>query len=121
MPTHKSLLRTFSLILGFAACALCATAGDPVVHTQVDENPQPMRTPPPVYPQDMKAQGVSGMVVLDIVIDDKGNVTQAEVVKSTADAFNAPSVEAVSKWVFKPARKDGSAVWVRLRLPVKFS
>ena len=121
MLTQSSLIRTLTLILAFAGSALCAIADAPVVHTKVDESPQPMRTPPPVYPAHLKAQGVSGMVVLDVVIDDQGQVSQAEVVKSTDDAFNAPSVDAVRTWVFKPAKKDGATVWVRLRLPVKFS
>lgn len=121
MPSHSPLLRTLSLVLAFAGSALCAFADAPVIHTSVDVNPQPMRTPPPAYPDEMKTQGVSGMVVLDIVIDDQGKVNQAEVVKSTGDAFNSPSLDAVKKWVFKPGKKDGSNVWVRLRLPMKFA
>ncbi|WP_221031124.1 energy transducer TonB [Actomonas aquatica] len=121
MPKHTNRLRLLSLIFAFVGSAMCAVAGDPVVHSQVDENPQPLRTPPPVFPAELKAQGVTGMVLVEVVIDDQGKVSTAEVVKSTVDGFNAASVKAVSQWVFKPAKKDGAAVWVRLRLPLKFS
>ncbi|MCC5023391.1 MAG: TonB family protein [Candidatus Synoicihabitans palmerolidicus] len=60
-------------------------------------------------------------MLLDVVIDDKGQVGSADVVKSTADDFVAPTLAAVKKWRFKPAKIAGENVWVRLRLPVKFS
>ncbi len=98
-----------------------AFAAAPVVHTEVDEVPQPLRTPPPAYPAQLKADKVSGLVLVDLVIDDQGQVGQVDVVKSSATDFEAPTLDAVKQWRFRPARKGGEAVWVRLRLPVKFT
>lgn len=94
---------------------------EPVIHTKVDENPQPLRTPPPEYPAELKQDNISGIVLLDVVVTDDGRVDSAEVVKSTAEAFNAPTLAAVKTWRFRPGKVEGRPVSVRLRLPVKFS
>ncbi len=117
---HSNVKRALLLLTSIMGLSLAAAA-EPVIFDAVDENPQPMRTPPPAYPRELLAQKVSGMVVLEVVVDDMGKVTQADVVKSTESAFNAPSVEAVKRWRFRAAKKDGEKVWVRFKLPMKFA
>lgn len=114
-------LRQFFLQLTIGSVVTAALWSAPVIHSAVDENPQPMRTPPPEYPRQLLAEQVAGMVVVEVVIDDHGRVDQAEIIKSTESAFNAPSIEAVKKWRFRPAKKDGQEVWMRLKLPLKFT
>ncbi len=86
-----------------------------------DDPPVPVRTPPPDYPDKLKRDGVSGMVVVNVVIEVDGKVSEVEVRNSTNAEFEAPAVEAVKNWRFKPAKKGGSAIRSKVALPLKFS
>ncbi len=85
------------------------------------EPPVPVRTVPPVFPEDMRRDGVSGVVTVSILIDEKGNVTEPKVVKTTHEAFSQPAIEALSKWKFKPAKQAGEAVAMRVNIPIQFT
>lgn len=74
----------------------------------------------PKYPEDLRNQGISGIVTVSCVITDKGDVQDASVVKTTHPAFSAPALEAVSKWKFKPAKENGAAVSKKVMLPLHF-
>ena len=85
------------------------------------EPPVPVRTVAPDYPAEMRATNTSGIVVLGCDIDDKGAVTEAKVSKTTNEAFNQAALDAVAKWKFRPAQKDGKPVAIHINLPVKFT
>ena len=86
-----------------------------------DERPVPVKAVPPVYPPDMRREGASGLVQVTVLIDEKGNVVQREVAKSTRVEFEPAAMEAVKKWKFKPAQKAGAAVKARMVIPIQFS
>ena len=85
------------------------------------EPPVPVRTVPPHYPSSMKRDGTSGVVTVRCTIDTSGNVTEPTVVKTSNEAFSAPALEALSKWKFKPAKKGGTPVAIKVTFPIKFS
>jgi len=85
------------------------------------EPPVPVRTVPPRFPDEMRRSGSSGLVTVSCLIDEKGNVTEPKIVKASNDAFSAPALEALAKWKFKPAKKDGAAVPIRVNIPVQFT
>ena len=85
------------------------------------EPPVPVRTVAPKFPEEMRRNGSAGLVTVSCLIDEKGNVTEPKVVKSTNDAFSEPAVEALKKWKFKPAKKNGEAVAIRVNIPVQFT
>ncbi len=85
------------------------------------EPPVPVRTVAPDYPPDLRRDGTSGIVMVSCLIDDKGNVQETKIEKTSHDAFGQPAVDAVKRWKFKPARRDGAAVSVRVTIPIKFS
>jgi protein TonB len=118
----KSLTRFLSLLtlIGLTSLPLTSLADD-TIYTKVDENPVPVKTPPPRYPDSLKREGVSGVVAVTIVIDETGAVSSTAVAKSSHPDFERPAMEAVSKWKFKPAKKDGAAVKVKVTLPLRFS
>lgn len=89
--------------------------------SKFDEPPMPTKTVPPVYPMDLKREGVAGMVTMSITVDEKGNVANPVVKKSTRAEFEQPAIDAVSRWKFEPAKKDGKPVAVQVVVPVKFS
>lgn len=96
-------------------------AADDTIYTKVDVNPVPVKTPPPEYPDSMKRQGVSGVVAVSIVIDEKGAVMSTAVAKSSQAEFEAPALDAVKKWKFKPAQKDGVPVKMKVTIPIRFN
>lgn len=85
------------------------------------EPPVPVRTVPPKYPTEQKRDGVSGLVTINCVIDEKGNVTEPKVLKTTHSAFSEPALEALSKWKFKPAKRGGAAVSIKITIPIQFN
>lgn len=85
------------------------------------EPPVPVRTVPPVFPEEMRRDGVSGVVTVSILIDEKGNVTEPKVVKTSHEAFSQPAMDALAKWKFKPAKQAGEAVAMRVNIPIQFT
>lgn len=111
MKTKILLLLFLALVLG--RVSVWAADGT--------EPPVPVRTVPPVFPEDMRRDGISGVVTVSILIDEKGNVTEPKVVKTTHEAFSQPALDALAKWKFKPAKQAGEAVAMRVNIPVQFT
>lgn len=98
----------------------CLFATAPGVFAQTKEPPVPVRTVAPDYPEELRRDGVSGVVTVKCIIDEKGNVTEPEVEKSSNGAFDKPALAALKKWKFKPAKQDGAPVSVKVSIPIKF-
>ena len=87
--------------------------------TKFDKVPIPVRTPPPQVPDGLK--GTSGIVSVIVVIDEKGDVAQVTVSKSTEAGFEQPAVDALKKWKFKPGEVGGQAVKAKITIPIHFA
>ncbi len=107
-----------ALLVGLALFAVGAAHGQ---ESKFDEPPMPTKTVPPTYPAELKREGIAGMVTMSITVDEKGNVANPVVKKSTRPEFEQPAIDAVSRWKFEPAKKDGKPVAVQVVVPVKFS
>ncbi len=108
------------VVLGSLMVSAWAQA-DETIYTKVDDNPVPIKTPPPKYPESLKREGVSGVVAVVIVIDEKGNIVASSIAKASNPDFEKPALEAVKNWKFKPAKKDGVPVKVRVTIPLRFN
>ena len=62
----------------------------------------------PTYPEEAKKQGIEGDVVVKVTIDENGNVTNAEIVKSPNELLNDAALGAVKQWKYE-APKEGEA------------
>ena len=107
----KALLFTCLLILA----PFVAGAND------TDEMPVPVKSVAPKYPADMKRDGTSGLVVVQVAINENGDVVECTVAKSSRVEFEAAALQAVQSWKFKPAKKAGVAVSAKIHVPVKFT
>ena len=116
-----AIRKFFKCLFLLVALLPFSAAADDTIYTKVDVNPVPVKTPPPDYPEGMKRQGVSGVVAVSIVIDEKGAVVSATVAKSSQTEFEAPAMDAVKKWKFKPAQKDGAPVKMKVTVPIRFN
>lgn len=117
-PSDMNSKKLFTL-LSLITCLAAAPTFAAEAITQFDKAPQPVLTPPPAFPE--AKRGTSGIVALVVVVNEDGSVAEAKVSKSTDAAFEAPSLEAISKWKFKPAEVNGQPVKSKITVPIRFS
>ncbi len=85
------------------------------------EPPVPVRMVPPDYPTELRREGVAGVVMISCTIDEKGDVQDPVIEKSSNATFDKPALAAIKKWKFKPAKLDGAAVAKKVTIPLKFT
>jgi protein TonB len=69
----------------------------------------------------MRRDGVSGVVMVSCTIDEKGDVQDVAIEKSSNVSLNTAAMAAVKKWKFKPAKVDGAPVAKKVTIPLKFT
>lgn len=74
----------------------------------------------PEVPEVSRRKGTKGNVELAAVIDEDGRVTAARIVSSNDFAFAIASLDAVMRWTYEPARRDGRPVAVRFVVKTSF-
>ena len=80
-----------------------------------------LRRVDPSYPEKARSAQLSGSVILKIHISDSGEVLHCLVVSSEpAGVFDQSAIQAVQKWSFEPAVKDGQRVASYLLQKVSF-
>ncbi len=82
--------------------------------------PIPIYKPEPAYSEEARKAKYQGTVVLWIVVDAQGNVTDERVVKPLGLGLDEKAIEAVKTWKFKPAMRNGAPVPVRVMVEVTF-
>jgi TonB family protein len=82
--------------------------------------PEKLSGDPPAYPAKAREAGVSGIVILEAVINEGGEVRDVRVLKGQPAGLSEAAVKAVESWKFKPATKAGLPVPVYYTLTVNF-
>ncbi len=82
--------------------------------------PVPIYKPEPAYSEEARKAKYQGTVVLWIVVDAQGNVTDAKVARPLGLGLDEKAQETVRTWKFKPALRNGSPVPVRVIVEVTF-
>lgn len=72
------------------------------------------------YPESAKQAKVEGKVYVKLFIDEKGNVAEAKIAKGVSADLNDAAIKAVKGVKFKPAKKNGQPVKVKVVLPIVF-
>lgn len=75
----------------------------------------------PVYPPSAMAEGLSGDVVLDLLVDPDARVRQVEAISSPGEALTAAGAAAVVEGEFTPARLGKYPVWSWCRVTFSFN
>lgn len=73
-----------------------------------------------VYPSKAKEKGTTGVVVVSALINEQGNVTETEVLKSVGDGCDEAAVNAIKQTKFTAGEQNGKKVKVRVNIPVSF-
>lgn len=85
------------------------------------KEPELIHFVPPTYPSEAGEEGVEGSVTLEYLINEKGEVKDVRVVKSSGDyRLDRSAVEAVKKWRYLPAVQDGIPRGVKRRRTIVF-
>lgn len=75
----------------------------------------------PPYPSEAIAAGISGKVVLRVLVGVDGSVKDVVVEQSEpAGVFDAVTIDAARQWRFNPAIRDGAPAEGWVRVPVNF-
>jgi protein TonB len=89
--------------------------------SKLDQQPVARFQARPQYPFEMRRAGISGEVLVDFIVDTNGDVRNAFSAHSSQREFEAAAVQAVSKWKFKPGRKNGHNVYTHMQVPIVFT
>jgi TonB family protein len=102
----------------------------PADSSKAGENPAVAFDPPtlavvvkrvvPSYPVAARMLGIKGTVVLDVDVDEKGAVVRA-VATSGPAALRPAAEEALKRWQFKPATRDGKGMRSKASISIVFS
>ncbi len=84
------------------------------------EPPELLRFVEAVYPASAREVGFTGTVLLELVVDATGAVSDARVVNSVGHGLDEAALEAVRRFSFRPATRDGRAVAARIRYAYVF-
>ena len=82
--------------------------------------PSPSTSPSPHTNEEARKAKYQGTVVLWIIVDASGGVTDCRVVKPLGLGLDEKAVETVKTWKFKPALKNGTPVPVHVMVEVSF-
>ncbi len=82
--------------------------------------PEPMRKVDPKYIADAANERVEGIVRLTAVIRKDGTIDGVELLKHLDDRLDRSAEEALAKWRFEPARRDGTPVDVDAVFEIPF-
>jgi protein TonB len=74
----------------------------------------------PEYTRKALRKKLQGLIVVDLTVDTEGNPKDIHVVRSLGMGLDEKAVEAVKKWVFFPATKDGTPVDSPITVDVSF-
>jgi TonB family protein len=74
----------------------------------------------PEYSEEARKAKFQGAVVLQIIVDEKGNPRDIKVIRPLGLGLDQKAIEAVEKWKFSPGKKDGKAVPVIAQIEVNF-
>lgn len=104
--------------VAFGALAVAACARDGEV-----EEPEPLGDAIPIeYPLEMWDQGIEGETVLQVRVNELGEVDSVAVVETSGhEALDSAATEGARAMHFHPGRRGGRDVPVWVRIPVRFS
>jgi TonB family protein len=103
--------------------ARAAAAGNPSLDGSPSTDlsaPVATRKVDPAYPLELMRQNVAGTVILYAIIHADGSVGKVRVLRSVDDRLDQFASEAIAKWQFQPATKNGAPVDVEATFWIPF-
>lgn len=94
---------------------------NPDAFVPVEKNPEPISLVKPVYPEIAQRAGLTGLVVLRVLVNKEGKPMRTAVIKADNDIFIEPAKEAAMKTLFTPAIQNGKPITCWVNIPFRFS
>jgi len=82
--------------------------------------PVPIKKVAPIYPESARRAGIEGTVWMNVWVDERGNVSKAQIQRSDNKVLNQAAIDAAMQWKFKPAQENGHSVKAWVTIPFKF-
>lgn len=105
---------------GIGAGSGGGTGGGPYRPGSGVEPPTILREVKPIYTELARQRGITGEVVLEIVVQRDGSVGAIRVLHGLGSGLDERAAEAVRQWRFAPARRLGQPVDVMVEVAVEF-
>jgi len=83
--------------------------------------PRAIYTPEPEFSEPARRAKFQGTVVLQIVVNKKGDVVRVRLVRALGMGLDQNAMEGVERWRFSPATRNGQPVAVALNIEVAFN
>jgi TonB family protein len=83
--------------------------------------PQPLYQPEAEYPQAARNLKKTGTVLLQVIVGADGLVRNIQIKRPLGGGLDEKAVEAVKRWRFQPALKDGKPVAVVVNIEIGFN
>jgi TonB family protein len=110
-----------SIRLSSRGARATATGDHLIVMGTADVAPSLLSRPPVLYPPEARALGVTGTVVVEADVDSAGRVSGVpRVVESPNPILDSAAVRIVQASRYRPARRGGRSVTIRIRQPITF-
>ena len=87
---------------------------------ETDSPPRLIGVVKPVYPPLALKARVGGLVLLRVLVSERGVPLQVEIVRRAPAGLTESAVEAVKRWTFAPATKGGVPVKTWMTVPIPF-
>jgi TonB family protein len=85
-----------------------------------DQAPQVIVQVPPTYPEMARQSELEGVVLVQIGVNEFGDVIEARVLQGV-QGLNQAAIEAVMQWKFTPAKQRDVPVPVQIAIPIRFT
>lgn len=85
-----------------------------------DSAPRLLSSHFPEYPRKLRAAGIEGRVVVRFIVEPDGSVSDPAVQGSPPPELAALTLDAIRKWKFAPATKNGRPIRARIQQPFLF-
>jgi TonB family protein len=116
-----------TLVLALTTIAVAQQAAQTATSPEFAKFGSPGVTPPevvkkknPKYTREAREAELEGLVMVEADIGPDGCVHNARVLRPLGMGLDERAVDAVKKWKFKPAMKDGNPVWMQVTVEVLF-
>jgi TonB family protein len=91
-----------------------------VASSNVDQPPMLLERPEPDYTDEARIANHEGSVLLQTDVDSEGNARNIVVIRHLGLGLDEQAIQAVRRWRFRPARRNGQRVACRVRLEIAF-
>lgn len=83
--------------------------------------PKATWTPEPTFSEAARYEKYKGVVVLSIVVDKDGNVTNVNIIRPLGVGLDDQAATGVKTWRFNPGTRDGQPVPIAMNIEVSFN